>query len=180
MKKFEEVNKYVKEECFKKGKSEIYNHLFLVSNYAGILGGSLIVGEIQMLKIAGLLHDIGYIYYGRKNHEITGAEKAEQLLRNFYKKKEKRNLIRDCILHHRSSCLRRTIEEKIIADSDNIAYIDNFCNFYDFLEGINQKERVSLSILEIIKKKHRHLELEESRNLIIGRYEKVMEVIQKC
>jgi len=75
--------------------------------------------DLEVLKIAALLHDIG-ISKGRENHEKIGAEIAKEILRG-YDREKKENIIH-CIEAHRFSkgLKPETLEAKILQDADRL------------------------------------------------------------
>ena len=74
------------------------------------------------------MHDIAIPseYRGREQHNIYGAEIAEQLLAELNYPKERIEQVKNCVLNHRGSKdrPRNTIEEQYVADADVIAHFD--------------------------------------------------------
>ena len=75
--------------------------------------------DLEVLKIAALLHDIG-VWKDRKNHEKIGAEMAKEILKD-YDKEKKENVIHCIEVHRFSKGLEpKTIEAKILQDADRL------------------------------------------------------------
>ena len=130
----EEVRKFVEEECKKPSSKYDYeaytNHFVPTHKYTKILAKRL-KADIEIIELAAWLHDIGSIIYGRENHHITGAQIAEEKLREFGYPKEKIEKVKKCILNHRGSIdnKRESTEEQIIADADAM-------NDFEHIEGL--------------------------------------------
>ncbi len=82
----------------------------------------------ETVTIAVLLHDYAGIKdrKNRKDHHIHGAKEAERILNESEYPQDKTDLVKKCILSHRSSIKtdRATNEEKCVADADAIAHIE--------------------------------------------------------
>ena len=71
----EDVRRFVEEECKKPNSNyglDAYDHLIHVKKYAETLAEEFNV-DLELIKLAALLHDIGSIMKGRENHHINGA-----------------------------------------------------------------------------------------------------------
>lgn len=86
--------------------------------------------DLEVLKLAALLHDIARLKEDldetRKiRHEIEGAKRAEEILREFNFPEEKIEKIKECILSHRfrGNNKPKTIEAKILFDADKLNVI---------------------------------------------------------
>lgn len=73
-----------------------------------------------VVYLAGLLHDIGAALRGPKDHHVTGAEIAEEMLRRFDYPNGVIEAVQYCILVHRGSVEgeRRTFESQCVASAD--------------------------------------------------------------
>ena len=147
----EEIRKFVEEECIKYPLGiEIYlNHLIPVLNYSKKLAEGKDI-DLESVKIAALLHDMGSIIYGRKNHHITGAEIAEKKLIEFNYPENKILLIKNCILNHRGSVknIFNTPEEKIIAEADCLSFFDTMEGYFLWIID-NEKIKIARVTTEI-------------------------------
>lgn len=142
----EEMKKFVESECQKPtshyGAVVFPSHFAPVHYYAKMLAEKL-GADVEVVELAAWLHDIGSIMKGRKDHHITGAEIAEQKLREFGYPEEKIQKVKRCILSHRGSqnLSRASVEEQIIADADALSAFDNISGLFEaaiFHEGFNQ------------------------------------------
>jgi len=177
----EEVRKFVEEESKKPTAKYGYEpyefHLIPVRNYAVELAKKL-NADVEIVEIAAWLHDIGSIINGRNNHHLTGAEIAENKLKELDYPLEKIERVKSCILNHRGSVNshRTTLEEQIISDADTISNFDNISGLFKaafVYENLNQREG-GISVREKLQRKWNQLCLEESKNLIKSKYEAVM------
>lgn len=177
----DEVKKFVEEECKKPGskyKHDFYLfHLTPMYNYARKLSEEK-KADTKVVELAALLHDIGAIVYGRENHHISGAEIAENKLRELGCSEEQIGQVKKCIINHRGAVNleKKSIEEQIIADADAIATFDNIPGIfkaafvYENQSQIQAKESTRQKLENCWKK----LSLEESRKLIKPKYEAAM------
>ncbi len=176
----DKIKKFVEKECKKPTNKYGYGaflfHFIPMVKYAEKLADEL-GGDKEIILIASWLHDIGSIIYGRKDHHITGAKIAEDLLKKFKYPTEKIKLIKKCILNHRGSQQnsRESIEEQIVAEADILSNFDNIAGvFYAaFKEGKNQVEAKE-SVMKKLENKWKQLHFEKSRKLIKAKYDAAM------
>jgi len=102
------------------------NHLVSVVKHAKELALDYGVDPI-MMQIAAWLHDIGSVLHGRKDHHITGAKIADELLTTLGYDREKIEIVKNCILKHRGSQKLKpeTDAELILAEADALANLDS-------------------------------------------------------
>lgn len=182
----EEIRKFVEEEC-KKPTSyygpDSYDHLMHVKSYAEILAINFNV-DLEVIKLAALLHDIGSVMRGRKDHHITGVEIAENKLKELNYPQEKIEIIKKCILNHRGSInnLKLSEEEKIIADADSMACFENIDGLFITALVYEKKARVEArqSILNKVINSWNKLSFEESKIIIKPKYEALMLLLQNA
>lgn len=177
----EEVRKFVEKECEKPtsryGKEPYDFHFIPMRNYVVRLAEKL-GADVEIVEIAAWLHDIGSITNGRENHHITGAEIAEQKLRELGYSQDKIEKIKHCILSHRSSSSTKpeSLEAKIVSDADALSCFDslpgNFKAAFVYENQIQGEARES--VRRKLERKWNKLYLEESRKLIKPKYEAVM------
>ncbi len=88
----------------------------------------------EIVEIAAILHDYAGIKNSenRENHHIVGAIEAENILKKYMYPIEKIELVKNCILNHRSSVInnKETLEEKCIASADAIAHINQIPSLF--------------------------------------------------
>ena len=132
----EEIRKFVEEECKKEtnffGISAYKYHFVSMVKYAKKLAGET-GADIEIVELAGWLHDIASILGDYENHHISGADYAEKLLMEYGYPKEKIDRIKHCIIAHRGSkdIPRETIEAECIADADAMSHFDNISSLFN-------------------------------------------------
>lgn len=145
----EKIKKFVEEECRKPTAHYGYEcficHFIPTVEHAKNLASSIPDADMEVIELAAWLHDIGSIINGRKNHHITGAQIAEEKLRELNFNQEKIEKIKQCILSHRGSqnIARDSKEAQIIADADALSAFDNISGLFKaaiFNEGLGQIE----------------------------------------
>jgi len=124
----EKVRSLVKKECIE--QDPIYQqdwkyHVSLVAKYSKLLAERT-GADAELAELGALLHDIGRIRFGPENHEITGANEAEKILKDLNCPKETIAEIRHCIESHRGSgtVKPKTKVAQIIANADAMAHFD--------------------------------------------------------
>ena len=120
----EKVRNYVIETCEKLNRIEDYQyHISVVEEICINLAKRFNVNE-EILRISALLHDIGRIKFGPKNHEETGAIEAEKILKEFNLENEKIEKIKECIREHRHEkpSIPISLEAKILKIADAYAH----------------------------------------------------------
>lgn len=80
----------------------------------------------KTVEIAALLHDIGRMRFGTKDHEVTGAAEAEKILKQLNYPVDVVDEVKHCILSHRGEgdILPKTLIAKIVANADAMAHFD--------------------------------------------------------
>jgi uncharacterized protein len=152
----EEIRKFVEEECKKPTSKYGYEpyafHFIPMHDYAKKLAEEL-GADIEIVEIAAWLHDLGSIMKGRDNHHVTGAEIAEQKLRELNYPLDKIEKVKQCILHHRGSInlKKGSAEEQIIADADAMSAFDNIGGI--FRAALNFENHDQLSANRAVKNK---------------------------
>lgn len=143
----EQVRKFVEDECQKPTSHYSYEiyfcHFMPVVAHAKNLAKQFTNVDIEVLELAAWLHDIGSVMKGRENHHITGAEIAEEKLKEFGYPQEKIEKVKKCIFSHRGSqeLPKESIEAQILADADALSAFDNVSGLFKaaiFCEGLDQ------------------------------------------
>ena len=138
--------------------------------------------DIEIVELGALLHDISVPseYGTMEEHHIYGEKIAEELLTKLNYPQDRKELVKKCILNHRSSgkFRRETIEEQCVADGDVMAHFDCIPSLFSLV----YKDR-NMSIeegKEYVKKKlerdYEKLSL-MSKELLKDRYEMIMKVL---
>lgn len=99
--------------------------------------------DLEVVELAAWLHDIGSVIKGRENHHITGAQIAEEKLKEWGYSSDKIEKVKQCIFSHRGSqsIKREFPEAQIIADADALSAFDNISGLFKaaiFDEGMSQ------------------------------------------
>ncbi|MAG07268.1 metal-dependent phosphohydrolase [Candidatus Pacearchaeota archaeon] len=181
MKIVEEVRKFVEEECKKPTSNygaDSYEHMIYVYHNVKVLAERFDADlDLEVVKLAALLHDIGSIIVERKDHHITGAEIAEKKLRELNYPEEKIELVKKCILNHRGSVNngRESAEEQILADADAMAAFDNIDGLFMAALVYEKRERVDArkSVLNKVINSYNKLS-PEAREMAKPKYEAAM------
>lgn len=122
------VREIVEEECRKctrYGHDVWKDHVVLVVKYAKVLAKKL-SADLEMVELAALLHDIGSIKFSEANHEITGQQEAEKILKKLGYPQKSINVIKEAIGSHRGSknVVPKSLTAKILATADAMAHFD--------------------------------------------------------
>ena len=139
----EKIRDYVKSECQKEtnvfGMEAFDDHFVSMVKHAKFLAEKN-EADIEIVEIAGWLHDIASIRGDYEDHHIKGAEYAEEILSKHNYPEEKIEQIKHCIIAHRGSkeIPRETIEAKCISDADAMSHFDNIGSLF-YLAHTNYK-----------------------------------------
>jgi len=118
----------------------------------------------EIVHLSALLHDIGRVKFGGKNHEKISAEEAEKILKKLNVTDEIIAKVKECILLHRHSNPRipELLEAKILKIADAWAHfvkpIEITCyrgrNFEikEAIEWVKEKLERDLAFLEKMNK----------------------------
>jgi len=130
MNKVQKIRQMVSEKA-KKGDefSEFFftYHVSVVVKYALALARKL-GADREVVEIAAWLHDSTIGTHGNKEHNITGAQEAERLMRKLGYPENKIKMVAHAIISHRckKGYFPRTLEAKILATADAVAHLDTF------------------------------------------------------
>ncbi len=128
----------------------------------------------EIVEISALLRDIGRVRHGPKNHDQTGAEEAEKILKSLDYPDEKIKIIMECILMHRSRSKPKTVAAKIVHDADSIAHFDAVPGLLNVgLKYWNLNEAIQWT-REKLRRDWQTLCLEESRDHVREKYNAAM------
>lgn len=157
------------------------NHIKFVVDEALKLA-SVYGADKEMVELGALLHDIALVSnVGTKaDHHTNGAKIAEEILTNLNYPQDKKELVKKCVLNHRSSreVNRNTIEEQCVADADAIAHFDRIPSLFSLV--YKDKNMPIEEGKEYVKRKlERDYEKLSpmSRELLKDRYEMTMKVL---
>ncbi len=182
----EKVRLFVEDECRKPtskyGFEPYDSHFVPMVKYAKKLAVEM-DADVEIVEIAGWLHDIGSIVVGREDHHVTGAEIARKKLGEFGYPEDRIALIADCILHHRGSQNMEpgTLEEQIIIEADSISCFDSVVGLFR-AALVNEKkseEEARISVLNKMTNKWNQLRFEKSKELIRPKYEAMRLLLER-
>lgn len=107
-------------------KEDYYkNHISLVVHYAIILA-HIEKEDEEAIELAALLHDIGRIRYGGKNHNLKGEKDAREILKQHnYDSKKTKKICNAIISHGGGDEFSVTnLFSKIIRSADGLSHLD--------------------------------------------------------
>jgi len=175
------IRSFVEAECKKPtstyGYEPFHDHFEPTVYYARKLAREL-GGDIEVVTIAGWMHDIGAIIKRRGEHHITGAKIAVKKLEELNYPKDRVELVGKCILNHRGSTQRKqeSLEEKIIVDADAMSNFENLSGIFKaafIYEKLSQKE-AQASVRKKLQNKWKQLNFQNSRDIIRPKYKAAM------
>lgn len=174
----QEIKEFTRSECEKPtskyGSGPFEDHFVPMVKHAKQLAGEL-GADIEIVELAGWLHDIGSIIYGRDNHHITGAKIAERKLTELGYPKEKIEKIKECILSHRGSkkIKSKTIEAQILVEADALSAFNDLAGLFEcayYFEKLPRRE-AEKSVKQKLENKWRQLRFKKSKEIIRPKYE---------
>lgn len=177
----EQVRQFVEAECRKETSKYGYEpypfHFVPMVAHAKSLAQEL-GADIEIVEIAGWLHDIGSIMFGREDHHQTGAKIAEKKLTDLGYPKDKIKRVKNCILHHRGSTNfdRESLEEQVIAEADVMSCFENIAGIFQaalVYEHLDRGE-AQKSVREKLERKWGQLHFDRSKEIIKPKYEAAM------
>lgn len=129
----EEVIKRSIEHEKKTGYNYFENHIkYVVKNAVEL--AKRYGADVEVVELGALLHDIAAVsdYGPIEEHNVYGEKLADELLSKLNYDENKKELVKKCVLNHRSSTKlnRNTIEEKCVADADVIAHFDRIPDLF--------------------------------------------------
>ncbi|MEI6498909.1 MAG: HD domain-containing protein [bacterium] len=175
------VRAFVRSECEKptsKYGIEAYEfHFVPMVAYAKALAREF-NADLEIVEVAGWLHDIGSIIYGRLDHHINGARVAREFLGELNYPTERIDKVEECILSHRGSqgikC--SSLEAQIIAEADVMSNFDNVAGIFKasfVFEHLTQGE-AKISVREKLERKWSQLNFEKSKDIVRPKYDAAM------
>lgn len=177
----EEVRQFVEAECQKDSSKYGYEpypfHFVPMVAHAKELAKEL-GADLEIVEIAGWLHNIGSIVYGREDHHKTGAKVARDFLAKIGYPEKKIKHVEQCILGHRGSqnIERTSLEEQIIAEADVMSNFDNIAGIFKaafIYENLGQGE-AKISVRGKLQRKWGQLHFDKSKEIIKPKYEAAM------
>ncbi|KPK32128.1 MAG: hypothetical protein AMS24_04910 [Chlamydiae bacterium SM23_39] len=149
-------------------------HIVPCIKYAKKLAKIFKINE-EVAELAALLHDIGRLKFGKRDHHITGVVEAEKILKKY---KVSQNIIDD-ILHaiesHRGSIniSPKTMLAKIIANADAMAHFDMLPIFFYWRADKKTFEKTFLWVDNKMKRGWKKMTLPEAQEIMKKKYESI-------
>lgn len=177
----QKIKEFVERECYKPtskyGPDPFADHFVPIVKYGKKLAREY-KADIEVVELAGWLHDIGSIVCGRADHHITSAEIAEEQLIKLGYSEDKIEQVKECIISHRGSQKIRpkTIEAQIIIEADTLSA-------FDCLEGLFQcayvyeklsRREAKKSVRQKLENKWKQLRFKKSKEMIKPKYKAAM------
>ncbi len=155
-------------------------HILPVLTYSRKLGKKL-EADREVIELAALLHDIGRLKYGDKDHHLTGAQEAEKILRKYNYPPALIRRVKHCIEAHRSQHGPRpkTIEAKVIANADGMVHFD-ILPLYFYWQAKKQNFNEALEWVEKKYQKswNRKVTLPEARAMVREKYQTIKQILK--
>ena len=87
--------------------------------------------DIEIVDLSTILHDIARVkgVGPIEEHNIYGAEVAEEILKKYNYPKEKIERVKRCIYNHGDNP-KESVEEEIVADADVLSHFDDLSTLY--------------------------------------------------
>ena len=168
----EKIRQLVKDEA---DEDDWKDHIVPVVNYAKKLAKILEV-DMEIVELAALLHDIGRLKFGGKDHDITGVPEAEKILKEHDYPQDVIDEVKHCIESHRGSknIPPRTIIAKIITNADAMAHFDAIPTFFYWRSKKDSFEEAFKWVDEKIERDwNKKLTLPEAREMMEEKYKAI-------
>ena len=187
IKRIARMAKLVLRESKNQSVSHRWDHAERVYRNTLMLVKGKSVIDLEVLKIAALLHDIDHPYDKKKDHAQRSVRKARQVLRMIGYPEHKMIRVLEVMSTHSSEDIRlpATIEGKILLDADKldgvgatgIARVFTFCGQCGMtpdqaIEWYKQKIKIAAPLLQTEKGKKLISERLGYVRSFLGRYEK--------
>ncbi len=136
----------------------------------------------EIVTIATLLHDLAAIknYQNQKDHHIVGAAEAERILEQFNYPKAGIDVVKACILNHRSSVVnqKNSLEEICVSDADAIIHMREIGSlFYAAYKEMKMDIESGKAWIRNKIQKDWNKMSEKSKKLYTNRYKALMEFL---
>lgn len=176
-----EIREFVEAECWKLtskyGAEPFLFHFVPMVEYAKTLAREM-GADVEVVELAGWLHDIGSIIAGREDHHISGAKIAGEKLKELNYPADKIGLIKKCILRHRGSknSKRENLEEKIIAEADAMSAFDNLSGIFKAAFTYEKLDQgaAKIAVRKKLENKYKQLHFAKSKEIIKPKYDAAM------
>lgn len=99
----------------------------VIKSCLGMIEGTDLNKEVFI--VSGWIHDMGKLI-DKENHEIKSLDFLEKFLEQYPEYFQYRQVLRDCIINHRSKGHPKTISGEIFKLADKVALHNNFWKSY--------------------------------------------------
>ncbi len=141
---------------------------------------NLYKADEEIVRLGALLHDIALIRKvgSREDHHINGRDITNQILTELNYPDDKKERVKQCVYHHRSSKNATNIEEICVADADILAHFDNIPMLF---QSIFVRKKVPLgdakdAMREAFKKDYLDLS-EHTKKMFKSRYQEICKIV---
>ena len=172
----EKIRQFIKKEA---EPNDWKYHIVPVVYYAKKLAKTLKVNE-EVAELAALLHDIGRLKFGPKDHDITGVPEAERILIKHGYPQGVIDEIKHCVESHRGSkdIRPKTITAKIVANADAMAHFDVLpLFFYSFSKKGSFEEVFHWVDQKIERDWKKKLTLPEAKKMMAEKYQAIKSIL---
>jgi len=181
-----EVREFARTECEKPtskyGPGPFSDHFMPTVKYALVLAKEY-KADAEIIELAGWLHDMGSIIYGRKDHHITGTKIAEDKLQELGYPKEKIEHVKECIFTHRGSqkINPKTLEAQILIEADSLSAFEDLSGQFQcaYLYEKLSRRKAEESVKRKLENKWKQLRFKKSKEIIRPKYEAAMLLLNK-
>ena len=172
----------VRESVIKQYNDIYYKyHVSIVVEYAKHLAKIENVDE-ETVELGALLHDIGKVKHGGKDHDITGVYEAEQILKQFNYSADIIEIVKGCVRNHRASkkYSGNSKIEMIIRDADAISHFDTIPYLLEVgLKKHNKTEKAVEWLYNKLKGDwNNKMHFAESKTLVSDKYKAAMLLLE--
>ena len=176
MKIVEKVREYVISTCRNLNRMSDYEFHISIVEDLGLKLAENFKADKEIVQISALLHDIGRIKYGPENHEETGAEEAEKILRELNYDEQKIRKVKECIKEHRHE--KPTIPISLEAKILKVA--DAYSHFKKPIEIVCMRISFGSEIKESIEWMKKKLERDLMFLEEMSKEMKINEIVEEC
>jgi len=173
----EKIREYVKKEA---DEDDWKYHIVPVVNYAKKLA-KILKADIEITELAALLHDIGRIKFGTKNHDLTGAVEAEKILKKAGYSQKVIDEVKHSVESHRGSknIPPKTIIARIVANADAMAHFDVIPMLFYWRAKDGTFEEGFKWVLEKIERDwNKKLTISEAKEMMKEKYKAIKVVLE--
>jgi uncharacterized protein len=175
------IREFARTECEKPtskyGPGPFYGHFIPMVKFAKQLAKEY-KADAEVVELAGWLHDMGSIIYGRENHHLTSAKIADKKLKELGYPEEKIERVKECIFSHRGSqsIKPKTIEAQILIEADTLSAFNDLAGLFQcaYVYEKLTREDARRSVRNKLQNKWKQLRFKKSKEIIKPKYEAAM------